>query len=131
MDFGIIDVVHPLDASLGVPPYEFYEPARYAMGDTRRYAERMSLVNDDAARRSCRRRATCSRIPAPSISCCSRAESGEAFTVTLMAGTYEVEWFNVANREASAWSAVTIAQDGAQRFSPPSKAGPWVLYLKR
>ena len=36
MDFGIIDVVHPLDPSLGVPPYESYEPARYAMGDTLR-----------------------------------------------------------------------------------------------
>ena len=28
-----------------MPPFEFYEPARYAMGDTRRYAERVSLVD--------------------------------------------------------------------------------------
>jgi hypothetical protein len=29
-DFGIIDVVHPLDPSFGVPAYESYEPARLA-----------------------------------------------------------------------------------------------------
>ena len=29
----------------GVPPFEFYEPARFAMGDTRRYAERMRLID--------------------------------------------------------------------------------------
>jgi hypothetical protein len=31
MDFGIIDVVNPLDPALGVPSYESLEPARYAM----------------------------------------------------------------------------------------------------
>ena len=45
MDFGIVDVVHPLDPSTGVPAYESFEPARYAMGDTLRYAERMALLD--------------------------------------------------------------------------------------
>ena len=31
MDFGIIDVVDPLDPALGLPSYESFEPARYAM----------------------------------------------------------------------------------------------------
>jgi hypothetical protein len=44
MDYGIIDVVHPLDPSLGIPAYESFEPARYAMGDTLRFAERMQLI---------------------------------------------------------------------------------------
>jgi len=44
MDFGIIDVVNPLDPSLGVPSYESFEAARYAMGDTLRFARRMKLV---------------------------------------------------------------------------------------
>ena len=44
MDFGIIDGVNPPDPSLGVPAYESFEPARYAMGDTLRFAERMNLV---------------------------------------------------------------------------------------
>jgi len=44
MDFGIIDVVNPLDPSLGVPSYESFEPARRAMGDTLRYAQRVRLA---------------------------------------------------------------------------------------
>src|SRR5918993_4100944 len=44
MDFGIIDVVNPLDPSLGVPSYESFAPARFAMGDTLRFAQRMDLV---------------------------------------------------------------------------------------
>src|SRR6266508_1771718 len=44
MDFGIVDVVHPLDPSLGVPSYESFEAARFAMGDTLRFASRIGLV---------------------------------------------------------------------------------------
>jgi hypothetical protein len=40
MDYGIIDVVHPLDPALGVPSYESFEATRYAMGDTLRFATR-------------------------------------------------------------------------------------------
>ncbi len=48
MDFGIIDGVNPPDPSVGepgVPPYAAFEPARYAMGDTLRYAEKMDLLH--------------------------------------------------------------------------------------
>jgi hypothetical protein len=45
MDFGIIDVVNPLDSSLGVPSYESFKPASYAMGDTLRYAQQMKLID--------------------------------------------------------------------------------------
>lgn len=44
MDFGIINVSSPLDPALGVPSYESFEPARYAMGDTLRFASRMRLI---------------------------------------------------------------------------------------
>ena len=43
MDFGIIDVVNPPDPALGVPSFESLEPARFAMGDTRRFSERIPL----------------------------------------------------------------------------------------
>ena len=39
MDFGLIGGLEPTgeaDPEAGVPPFEFYEPARWAMGDTRR-----------------------------------------------------------------------------------------------
>ena len=46
MDFGLIGGVNPRDAAGGdVPPFESFEPARWAMGDTRRYAERMGLID--------------------------------------------------------------------------------------
>ena len=44
MGFGIIDVADPFDLSLGIPSYESFEPARFAMGDTLRFAGRMNLV---------------------------------------------------------------------------------------
>jgi hypothetical protein len=50
MDYGIIDVVHPLDPSLGIPSYESFDPARYAMGDTRRFAERSTSSSSLAKR---------------------------------------------------------------------------------
>ncbi len=40
MDFGLIGGVNPSD-----PAYASFEPARFAMGDTRRYAERVNLVD--------------------------------------------------------------------------------------
>ena len=53
MDFGIIAGVNPPDPSAGspgVPPYDSFEAGRYAMGDTLRYAEKMNLDRDGAAR---------------------------------------------------------------------------------
>ena len=44
MDFGLIDGLQPSEPSPGAPPYAAFEAARYAMGDTLRYAERMDLI---------------------------------------------------------------------------------------
>jgi hypothetical protein len=45
MDFGLIDGVAPTDhPSPGVPPFGSMEPARYAMGDTVRFAQRINLI---------------------------------------------------------------------------------------
>jgi len=43
-DLGIIDIGHHQDPRPGVPAYESYEPARHAMGDTRRIAARVDLA---------------------------------------------------------------------------------------
>jgi hypothetical protein len=48
MDFGLLGGIEPGGPAApesGVPPFEFYEPARFAMGDTRRYAELMQLLD--------------------------------------------------------------------------------------
>ena len=129
MDFGIIDVVHPLDPSLGIPPYELYEPARLAMGDTRRFADRMSLV-DMTPRGDLTSTGYALANPGKEYLVLQPAESGEAFTVTVSAGTYSAEWFSVTSRETTKAAPVNAERNGEQRFSPVGKPGPSVLYLK-
>jgi hypothetical protein len=130
MDFGIIDVVHPLDPSLGVPPHDVYEPARYAMGDTRRYAERMNLI-DMAPRGDLASTGYALANPGVEYLVLQPDESVEELTVELAAGTYDVEWFGVTNRETSTDPRLAVARAGGQRFSAPMGAGPAVLYLTR
>jgi hypothetical protein len=130
MDFGIIDVVHPLDPSLGIPPYDLYEPARHAMGDTRRYADRMSLIHM-TPRGDLASTGYALANPGSEYLVLQPTDSGEPFTVTVEAGGYELEWFNIASRATVNAPALANAPHGPQRFSPPTTGSPWALYLKR
>lgn len=133
MDFGIIMGVNPPDPSAGspsVPPYATYEAARYAMGDTLRYAEKMDLSDME---------------PRPDLTSTGFAlanpgkeylvlqfNDANPFSVTLTTGTYAAEWFNVNLRETTSAEEVRVQNDGEVRFMAPfSEAGPAVLYLKR
>ena len=131
MDFGIINVTTPLDPSLGVPSYESFEPARYAMGDTLRWAERVTLS---------------AMKPAGFLSSTGYALANqgdeylvlqpralaEPFTVMVSAGTYAAEWFHVTGRESEADGEVSVERPGTITFTPPgTPIGPVVLYLKR
>jgi hypothetical protein len=131
MDFGIINVTTSLDPSLGVPSYESFEPARYAMGDTLRFATRMQLIE---------------MVPRSDLSSTGYAlanvgeeylalqpsEAAEPFTVTLEAGTYTVEWFNLTSRELEVYGSVSVESAGTVTFTPRGlSAGPVVLYLKQ
>jgi len=131
MDFGIIDVVKPLDPSLGVPPSDFYEPARNAMGDTRRYADRMTLANA-VPRGDLTSTGFALANPGTEYLVLQPADSAAPFTVTLTAGTYDVEWFSVNDRQTARADATTAERDGGVSFRPPFAApGPCALYLKR
>jgi Family of unknown function (DUF6298) len=131
MDFGIINVTTPLDPSLGVPSYESFEPARYAMGDTLRFATRMKLIEMEPR----------SDLSSTGYALASRGEEylilqpsevAEPFTVTLEAGTYTVEWFNITSREIEASGSVSVESPGTVTFTPRGlSAGPVVLYLKQ
>jgi hypothetical protein len=131
MDFGIINVTSPLDPSLEVPSYESFEPARYAMGDTLRFATRMQLIE---------------MVPRSDLSSTGYAlanvgeeylvlqpsEAAEPFTVRLEAGTYRVEWFNITSREIEASSSVSVVSAGTVTVTPRGlSAGPVVLHLKQ
>jgi hypothetical protein len=127
MDFGIIDVANPLDPSTGVPPTEAFEPGRLAMGDTRRYAERMDLAatepRGDLA-------STTFALANPGREYLVLQPEGSAFTVTPDPGTYRVEWFAVDARETAADDDVTVERVGPVEFRAPFP-GPAVLYLRR
>jgi hypothetical protein len=129
-DFGIIDVVHPLDPSFGVPSYESYEPARLAMGDTRRYAERVQL-SAMQPRGDLSSTGYALANPGHEYLVLQPSEAAELFTVELAAGTYAVEWYGVTCRETVEVEPITVESAGAISFTAPFEAaGSAVIYLK-
>ncbi len=128
MDFGIIGGVDPPDPSAGPMPYAAVEPARFAMGDTLRYANRVSLV-DMQPRGDLS--STGYALANPGEEYLVLEASGTPFTVTLEAGTYAVEWFSVEGRERFEGDETTVDSTIATTFTTPfDPAGPAVLYLK-
>jgi hypothetical protein len=131
MDFGIIDVANPLDPSLGVPSFESFEPARWAMGDTRRFAERMRLV-DMAPRGDLSSTGFALASPGQEYLVLQPVAAAAPFTVTLAAGSYAAEWFGVDSRRTAVADVVGVPADGRLDVSAPFQpAEPAVLYLKR
>jgi len=132
MDFGLIGGPNPANTnaeSPGVPSFASSEHARLAMGDTRRYAERIGLID---------------MRPSTDVSSTRYAlahagneylilqpdRSGAPFSVTLPAGSYAAEWFRVNERRTADGGTVNARTDGPQQFTPPV-SGPIVLYLRK
>jgi hypothetical protein len=131
MDYGIIDVASPLDPSTGVPPYEAYEPARHAMGDTLRFAGRIGL-GGMAPRGELSSTGYALADPGQEYLVLQPAETAGPFTVQLPAGTYAVQWHSLGSRDTVGVDQVTVAGPGAVAFTAPfAAAGPAVLRLKR
>ncbi len=130
MDLGLIGGVNPPDPSAGGPmSYAAFEPARYAMGDTLRLAERIDLIQmqprGDLS-------STGYALAKPGQEyVVLQPNAAEPFTVLLEPGTYAVEWFSVEGRQTVPGAAMTVERSKASSFSAPSAAsGPTVLYLK-
>jgi hypothetical protein len=132
MDFGLLGGMEPGgpgSPDQGVPPFEFYEPARYAMGDTRAYAERMRLI--DMTPRLDVASTGYALVNAGQEYLVLQPTGDRApFTVDLAAGPYAVEWFNVTTRESSTADSVSVETAGSTSFTAPFN-GPAVLYLRR
>ena len=132
MDFGIIAGVQPADPSAaapGIPSFASIEPARHAMGDTRRYAERMNLI-DMTPRADASSTGYALVNPGREYLVLQPNESAAAFSVKLAPGSYTAEWFNVNTRKTVPAAAIKVEREGAQNVTPPF-AGPAVLYLKK
>lgn len=128
-DFGIIDPVHPLDPSHGVPPYESYEPTRYALGDTLRMAQRIQLA-DMVPRGDLSSTGYALASPGGEYLVLQPDETDELFSVTLNAGTYAVEWYSVNSRDTRTADALIVESASTVRVAAPfDDHGPAVLYL--
>jgi hypothetical protein len=131
MDFGIIGGVNPSDPSAGGPmSYAAFEPARWAMGDTLRFAQRMNLVHmqprDDLSSTG-----YALANPGEEYLVLQPGGAADSFTVLLEPGTYSAEWFDITSRETVPGEATTVDRATALGFSaPPQASGSVVLYLK-
>ncbi len=120
MDFGIIGGVNPPDPKAGGPmSFETFEPARFAMGDTVRFAERMRLLETEPRGDLT---STGYALANPGEEYLVLQPGEGAFTVTLEPGTYAVEWFGVESREAAEADDVTVDAAGTSSFTAPFTA---------
>jgi hypothetical protein len=134
LDFGLLGGLEPGGAPApesGVPPFDFYEPARYAMGDTRRFAERMHLL-DVEPRGDLSSTGYALAKPGREYLVLQPGEATQPFRVTLEPGSYTAEWFSVGTRVTQGAEDVTVRTAGTVQFSAPyADPGPAALYLKR
>jgi hypothetical protein len=132
MDFGIIGGVNPPDPSAGGPAsYAAFEPARYAMGDTLRFAKRMNLI-ETQPHGELSSTGYALANPGEEYLVLQPSATADPFTVRLAAGTYTVEWFGVGGRQTMEAGEVTVERDESLGFTAPlAEAEPAVLYLRR
>jgi hypothetical protein len=130
MDYGLIGGPDPADPAAGAPmSFQAFEPARWAMGDTVRLAERLNLVEMEP-RGELSSTGYVLANEGTEYVILQPAESADPFEVTVQPGTYEAEWFSVRGRETSPGERVTIEASDAARFSAPFDGGPLVLVLR-
>ena len=123
MDFGLIGGLAAPD-----PSFEAFEPARWAMGDTRRYAERVDLIamTPDVTAAS-----TGYALVNPGVEYLVLETDGRPFTVALPPGTYEVDWFGVASRTDTGGDLLTVRDSMPIELTSPFHTEPGVVHLRR
>jgi Family of unknown function (DUF6298) len=132
MDFGIIGGVDPPDRSAGGPmSFEAFEPARWAMGDTARFARQLNLIEMEP-RGELSSTGFVMANEGREYAVLQPTGTTDPFTVTLERGTYEAEWFSIEARESLQGDPVSVDTPTALPFIPPSPATvPVVLILRR
>jgi hypothetical protein len=129
-DLGIVTGVNPPDPSSGSPSFASLEPARYAMGDTLRFAREMDLVAMEPRGDLSSTGYTLAN-PGEEYLVLQPDEKADPFTARLEANTYSVRWHSVGSCETKDAGKVTVENHGNATFTAPfAKAGPAVLYLK-
>jgi hypothetical protein len=123
LDFGIIVGL----ATAPGTPYDAFEAARYAMGDTLRYAERMNLVAL-SPRGDLSSTSFVLAAPGREYLVLQPRDGSAPFSLTLDAGRYDVEWYNVKTRATLPGQPLDVA-DGAVELTAPF-VDPAVAYVR-
>jgi hypothetical protein len=126
MDFGLIG-----GTGTGTNrPDPAFDAARYAMGDTLRFADRMNLIAMEP-REDLSSTGYVLAEPGREYLVLQPSTTADRFTLALEPGTYSAEWFDVERRTSFPAESATVDTSTAG-FSPPAEAsGPVVVYLKR
>ncbi len=123
MDYGIIDGVDQAPPS---PAYDAFEPARLAMGDTLRYAERMDLIAMQP-RGDLSPTGYVLANPGEEYLVLDPGQKPDAaagtFTVTLEAGEYAVEWYSVTTRETGEAANLVVGERRQRRLHGAVRRG--------
>jgi Family of unknown function (DUF6298)/CARDB/Bacterial protein of unknown function (DUF937)/Putative collagen-binding domain of a collagenase len=116
MDYGLLGGT--------VPPFD---PARWAMGHTLTYADKMNLAAM-TPQNNLSSTGYCLANPGSEYLIYKPTGGGQTFTVNLAAGSYAFEWFN-PNAGTIAGTGTITASGGNQSFTAPF-GGDSVLYLR-
>ena len=132
MDFGLIGGVptsHPSSDDAGAPT-DAFEPARWAMGDTRHFADRVDLIamTPDVDVASTRYALV---NEGREYLVLDAAAGGRPFTIQLPPETYTVEWFGITSRTTVVGDPVLVGADAAIGLSGPFGTEPSVVHLRR
>jgi hypothetical protein len=128
-DLGIVLGANPSDPAAGSPSFLAHEPARHAMGDTLRYAQRVNLVQMEPRGDLSSTRYVLAN-PGREYLILEPSETAKPFRVTLAVGSYAVEWFSLQHRESWEAECIVVESEAEVCFAAPF-TGPSVLYLER
>jgi hypothetical protein len=121
----------PPDPSQGNPSFNSLEPARLAMGDTRDFAERISLMTMQP-RPDLSSTGFALADPGKEYLILQPSETADQFTITLISGRYAVEWHSLPSRDTVPGDALTVPDQAKINMSAPSEIpGPAVVHLRR
>ena len=129
-DLGIVSGVPPSDRSAGAPSYDSLEPARHALGDTRRVAARVDLARLEPRGDLTSTTYALAR-PGHEYLVLQPAGSEGSLTVDLEAGTYATRWFGVDRRDEHEAEPVRVDRASTVTLrSPFDTATPAVVHLR-
>jgi hypothetical protein len=130
-DLGILGGGVPPDPSAGSPSFDSLEPARLAMGDTRKLAEQINLI---AMQPGTELSSTGFALadPGKEYLILQPSHTADTFTVELPPGQYSAEWHSLTSRETVPAATLAVSnQTKIDMSAPMGIAGAAVVHLRR